>query len=76
MITIAALDHRGSLKASLKDEEILNWKKRMVELYRDEVAGILLDPIYGKGIVGSTSKNGWMLSMEKTGFFLSLGSKA
>ena len=75
-ITIAALDHRGSLKASLHpenpemttDQEILVWKKRMVDLYRDEVAGILLDPIYGKEIIDLNSRNGWMLSMEKTGY--------
>ncbi|MEI8232609.1 MAG: phosphoglycerate kinase [bacterium] len=75
-ITIAALDHRGSLKESLHpgnpeittDNEILEWKRRMVELYRDEVAGILIDPIYGKEIVEKNSKKGWMISMEKTGY--------
>ncbi len=76
MITIAALDHRGSLKESLHpdnpesttDAEILDWKRRMVDLYQDDVAGILLDPIYGKDIVSAQSKTGWMLSMEKTGY--------
>ena len=67
-ITIAALDHRGSLKKSLQDDEILGWKRRMVELYRDEVAGILIDPIYGKDIVDTSLSVGWMLSMEKTGY--------
>lgn len=75
-ITIAALDHRGSLKASLNpanpevvtDEEIMAWKKRMVELYKTLVSGILIDPIYGKGIVNPSDPWGWMLSMEKTGY--------
>lgn len=67
-ITIAALDHRGSLKESLRDDEILGWKRRMVELYLDEVAGILIDPIYGKDIVDTSLPVGWMLSMEKTGY--------
>ena len=67
-ITIAALDHRGSLKKSLRDDEILSWKRRMVELYRGEVAGILIDPVYGKEIVERDSTNGWLLSMEETGY--------
>ncbi len=75
-ITIAALDHRGSLKASLhpenpektRDKEILEWKKRMVELFRDDVSGLLIDPIYGKKIVNKRDQNGWMLSMEQTGY--------
>jgi phosphoglycerate kinase len=76
MITIAALDHRGSLKESLHPDnpesttnaEIMAWKRRMADLYLDDVAGILLDPIYGKDIVSAQSKTGWMLSMEKTGY--------
>lgn len=67
-ITIAALDHRGSLKKSLRDDEILGWKRRMVKLYRGEVAGILIDPVYGKEIVERDSTNGWLLSMEETGY--------
>lgn len=76
MITIAALDHRGSLKESLHpdnpesttEQEIMDWKKRMVDLYRDDVAAVLLDPIYGKTIVQADPNRGWMLSMEKTGY--------
>jgi 3-phosphoglycerate kinase/tagatose-1,6-bisphosphate aldolase len=75
-ITIAALDHRGSLKESLNpsnpesvtESEMMEWKTRMVELYRNEAAGILLDPIYGKKFVNPHSPTGWMLSMEKTGY--------
>ncbi|MBP9670410.1 phosphoglycerate kinase [Candidatus Woesebacteria bacterium] len=75
-ITIAALDHRGSLKESLNpnnpdsvtESEMLAWKTRMVELYRNEVSGLLLDPIYGKNFVDPKSNTGWMLSMEKTGY--------
>jgi phosphoglycerate kinase len=76
MITIAALDHRGSLKESLNpinpdsvtESEMMEWKTRMVDLYKNEVSGILLDPIYGKKFVSSLSPTGWMLSMEKTGY--------
>lgn len=75
-ITIAALDHRGSLKESLNpsnpdsvtESEMLTWKTRMVELYKNEAAGILLDPIYGKNFVDPKTSTGWMLSMEKTGY--------
>lgn len=75
-IAIAALDHRGSLKVNLHpenpeittDEEILNWKKRMIALYKDRVSGLLVDPIYGKKVIDTTIRPGWMLSMEKTGY--------
>lgn len=75
-ITIAALDHRGSLKESLNpsnpsavtEEEMFEWKTRMVELFRDEVAGILLDPFFGEKLIDRKSQKGWMLSMEKTGY--------
>ena len=39
-----------------------------MELYRDEVAGILIDPVYGKDILDKSLAVGWMLSMEKTGY--------
>ena len=75
-ITIAAMDHRGSLKESLhpdnpdstSDGEIREWKARLVELYRSEVAGLLIDPIYGKALIAANPELGWMLSMEKTGY--------
>ena len=75
-ITIAAIDHRGSLKKSLRpgdpgsvtEDEILAWKKRLVNLYKEEVSGILIDPIYGKTVIDLQAPCGWMLSMEKTGY--------
>lgn len=75
-IAIAALDHRGSLKVNLHPEdpesttdgEIMAWKKRMIELYKDRVSGLLIDPIYGKKLVDTTLSPGWMMSMEKTGY--------
>lgn len=75
-ITIAALDHRGSLEEAFHPdnpklttrEEMLSWKKMMVDLYKDFVSGILIDPIYGKEIVKRKEKCGFMLSMEKTGY--------
>jgi 3-phosphoglycerate kinase/tagatose-1,6-bisphosphate aldolase len=75
-ITIAAMDHRGSLKESLHpdnpesttNEEISNWKTRLVDLYKNEVAGLLIDPIYGKEQIERNPEINWMLSMEKTGY--------
>lgn len=75
-ITIAAMDHRGSLKRALHPEnpeatteaEILAWKKKLVSLFEDEVAGILIDPVYGKDILPENKSRGWLLSMEKTGY--------
>lgn len=75
-ITIAALDHRGSLKKELHpdnpeattQQEILAWKQRMIELFKDEVSGILVDPVYGGSLLNNKLGCGWMLSMEKTGY--------
>lgn len=75
-ITIAALDHRGSLKQSLHPEnpevttetEMRDWKIGMVELFKNEVSGILIDPIFGREIIDHSYPCGWMLSMEKTGY--------
>lgn len=75
-IAIAALDHRGSLKVNLHPEdpesttdgEIMAWKQRMIELYKDRVSGLLIDPIYGKKLIDTRLVPGWMMSMEKTGY--------
>lgn len=75
-IAIAALDHRGSLKENLhpenpeitSDTEILEWKKRMIALYKDRVSGLLVDPIYGEKLIDTSLTPGWMMSMEKTGY--------
>ncbi len=75
-IAIAALDHRGSLKENLhpenpeitSDAEILEWKKRMIALYKDRVSGLLVDPIYGEKLIDTSLTPGWMMSMEKTGY--------
>lgn len=68
-IMIAALDHRGSLEKILTTEqEMLQWKQRMITLYRDEVTGILIDPIYGFKIRDENAHVSWMVSLEKTGY--------
>lgn len=75
-ITIAALDHRGSLKKALHTdnpelatkEEMQEWKREMVELYGEYVSGILIDPVYGRDLVNKSKDFGWMMSMEKTGY--------
>lgn len=75
-IAIAALDHRGSLKANLHPEnpesttdvEIMEWKRRMIDLYKDRVSGLLIDPIFGRDLIDTQLNPGWMISMEKTGY--------
>lgn len=75
-IKIAAIDHRGSLKESMHpdnpekttDQEIINWKKRLIELYKDYVSVILIDPIYGTKLLDTSAPCSWMMSMEKTGY--------
>ena len=75
-IAIAAIDHRGSLKKNIHpenpelttEEEMREWKRTMIDLFKDRVSGILIDPIFGKDLVDLTAKCGWMLSMEKTGY--------
>jgi len=75
-ITIAAVDHRGLLKTMLHPEdpevtteqEIREWKKQLVELYREKVSGLLIDPTYGRDLVDPSARCGWILSMEKTGY--------
>jgi tagatose-1,6-bisphosphate aldolase len=75
-ITIAAIDHRGSLKEELHPEnpdlttesEMTIWKQRMISLYKNDVSGLLIDPIYGKQLIDLHVPCGWMLSMEKTGY--------
>ncbi len=76
LITIAAIDHRGLLKKFLhpenpdqtSEEEILGWKRTMVEVDKNRVSGLLIDPTYGKDLIDLTAKCGWLLSMEKTGY--------
>ena len=75
-LTIAAIDHRGLLKKMLhpeipeqtSDNEIKEWKRQMVELLDDKVSGLLIDPIYGRDLVDTRRKCGWILSMEQTGY--------
>ncbi|MFH1244247.1 MAG: tagatose 1,6-diphosphate aldolase [bacterium] len=75
-IAIAAIDHRGLLKKLLHPEnpeltteaEILKWKQRMVEIDKNRVSGLLIDPTDGKNLIDLTAKCGWLLSMEKTGY--------
>lgn len=75
-IMIAAMDHRGSLKESLHpnnpdsttEQEMRDWKTRLVDLYKDESSGLLIDPIYGKEQIERNPESSWMLSMEKTGY--------
>jgi len=67
-ITIAAIDHRGSLEKILDKEGLIDWKKEMIELYRDKVSGILIDPVYGKELIDTSQNCGWMMSMEKSGY--------
>lgn len=75
-ITIAAIDHRGLLKKSLHPEnpeitsegEMREWKRTMVELDKNRVSGLLIDPTYGRDLIDLGASCGWILSMEKTGY--------
>lgn len=75
-LTIAALDHRGSLARALHPEsseqtteaEMKEWKKRMIKRYRDMVSGILIDPVYGRELIDLRADCGWMVSLEKSGY--------
>lgn len=75
-IMIAAMDHRGSLKESLHpdnpesttEQEMKDWKTKLVDLYKNESSGLLIDPIYGKEQIERNPNISWMLSMEKTGY--------
>jgi len=68
-IMIAALDHRGSIAKELPtEEEMEHWKRLMVNLYKNEVTGILIDPIYGERVRDDKARCSWMVSLEKTGY--------
>jgi len=68
-ITIAALDHRGSLLKILgSEEEMGKWKRGMVERYKELVSGVLIDPVYGRELVDPGAKCGFLMSMEETGY--------
>lgn len=75
-LTIAAIDHRGLLKKMLHPEnpeqtsenEIKTWKQTMVDVLAENVSGLLIDPTYGRDLVDTRQKCGWILSMEQTGY--------
>ena len=75
-IMIAAIDHRGLLKTMLHpenpelttDEEIKKWKSLMVDLYKNRVSGLLIDPTYGRDLIDLSADCGWIYSMEQTGY--------
>lgn len=75
-LTIAAIDHRGLLKKMLHPEnpeqtsekEIKDWKRTMVDVLAENVSGLLIDPTYGRDLVDTGQKCGWILSLEQTGY--------
>lgn len=50
------------------EQEIRDWKRLMVELYKNEVSGLLVDPLYGLDLIDTEASCGWLLAMEKTGY--------
>jgi tagatose 1,6-diphosphate aldolase len=76
VITIAALDHRESLRRMLEPqdpdsvsfEEMEGFKRKLVRLLADEVSGLLLDPVYGKFILPRTAQKAVLFCLETSGY--------
>lgn len=74
-LTIAAIDHRQSLKKLLHPdnperasfEEIVTVKKKLAQALADEVGYILIDPVYGKWIVNQPMKARLLFCLEESG---------
>ncbi|MEI6043905.1 MAG: tagatose 1,6-diphosphate aldolase [Chloroflexota bacterium] len=81
IITVTALDHRGSLKKSLQTampdtkigyDEVVVEKMRMTRIFSPHSSAILLDPVYGAGqaiTTRSLSGNaGLLIAVEESGY--------
>ena len=74
-VTIAAIDHRQSLKKLLHPEnpgstgfeELVLAKKKLAAALADEVEYILIDPVYGKWIVDQPMKAKLLFCLEESG---------
>lgn len=70
-----ALDHRGSFKKYVNknspedttDEEIIKVKKLIIDAVRNEMSGVLIDPIWGIKAFLNPDKP-YLLCLEKTGY--------
>src|SRR5205823_5457967 len=81
IITVTALDHRGSLKQSLQRAmpdrtigyaEVVAEKLRMVRIFAPHSSAILLDPIFGaaQAVVAQTLPGsvGLIVALEESGY--------
>jgi tagatose 1,6-diphosphate aldolase len=80
IITVCAIDHRGSLKHALNPEnpdavsyrEMVEFKLDLCRVLATHVSAILLDPEYGAGQAVSAGvlpgRTGLLVSLEKTGY--------
>jgi tagatose 1,6-diphosphate aldolase len=80
VITVCAIDHRGSLKHALNPEnpgavgyrEMVEFKLDLCRVLADHVSAVLLDPEYGAGQAVSAGvlpgRTGLLVSLEKTGY--------
>lgn len=70
-----ALDHRGSFKKyvnktdpeSVTDDEIVDVKKMIIDSVREDMSGVLIDPIWGIKAYTNPNKP-FLLCLEKTGY--------
>ncbi|MCD6230643.1 MAG: tagatose 1,6-diphosphate aldolase [Dehalococcoidia bacterium] len=87
ILTMCALDHRGSLKRMLADgtgkeignQEMVDFKLDLSQILAPRASAILLDPVYGAGqaiAAGVLPKiTGLLVSIEKSGYSGSSGSR-
>jgi tagatose 1,6-diphosphate aldolase len=67
---MAALDHRGSLKKYLNDDnQITEFKRKLIEAIGKKTSGLLLDVNFGLPAFKSTAiKKPYLLAIEKSGY--------
>jgi tagatose-1,6-bisphosphate aldolase len=67
---MAALDHRGSLKKYLNDDnQIIEFKRKLIETIGEKASGLLLDVNFGLLAFKSTAiKKPYLLAIEKSGY--------
>jgi tagatose-1,6-bisphosphate aldolase len=67
---MAALDHRGSLKKYLADDnQIIDFKRKLIVAIGEKTSGLLLDVNFGLPAFKSTTvKKPYLLAIEKSGY--------
>lgn len=71
VFNIAAMDHRGSLRKMLGDDQeaVFEVKRELVEAFSDLASAVLLDPDYGLKLIKDIPGNkGLLLALEKSDY--------